>query len=175
MLRTKTRYSLLVIDDGERVIEESYDSDAERAAALDEAITSNHDEIEEAAPRDVVESGSQAVREWYESDLSMLGIDVYLDEELALTPAPQDLYHVVSLFEDDDSDREEVFVATYVSDEERRKGLIERVRQGGFDEDRQISDEATAQEAIEALQHGLPVTITLIDATGQPDVLEWYG
>lgn len=175
MLRTKTQYTLLIIDDGERVIEERYDSDVERASELDKAITSNHDEIEEAAPRDVVESGSQAVRDWYESDLSMLGIDVYLDEELALTPAPQDLYHVVSLFEDDDSDREEIFVATYISDEGRRKSLIERVRQGGFDDDRQISDDATAQEAIEILQCELPVTITLIDATGQPDVLEWYG
>lgn len=166
MNRKQTSYTLLVIDDGERVLEESFTDEAQRARALHELIRKNHDEIE-LVPTDVTEPAE--IIDWYLDEAISYGLDIYLDEVETLAPAPQDLFHAVSSY----SNGEALEVASYASEEARRLGLVIRAQDCEMD-GIVVLDDAAAEQAIEALEEWLPVEITLVDAHGYENEMEWY-
>lgn len=162
MARTATRYALIVIDDGERVLNETYEDDTARADALHEAISVNHDEIE-PAPSEVVADGTEAVLSWYAEDLDLVDLDVYVDEIEVAPTAPNQLYHVVTIYPEG-----EVGVDSFVSATARKLGLVERAAHLELDTD----DE---EEIVEQIEAYLDAQITLVDADLHDDDFEWHG
>lgn len=166
MSHTVNAYALLVIDDGERVLNETYGTDEARAAALHDVLVSNHDEIDEPAPADVVAAGTEAVLEWYSGDLTFLDLDVYVDEVEIKTPAPNKLFHVVSVYPGS-----EVSVDSFTSEAARRTGLVERAALLDLD----VDDNSDEETSVQLIEDHLGVEITLVDADLYEDDVEWHG
>ena len=164
MPHTATRYALIVMDDGERVLNETYEDDVARADALHEVISVNHDEIE-PAPSKVVADGTEAVLGWYAEDLDRFDLDVYVYvDEIEVAPtAPNQLYHVVTVYPEG-----EVGVDSFISATARKLGLVERAAHLELDTD----DE---EEIVEQIEAYLDAQITLVDADLHDDDFEWHG
>lgn len=166
MSHTTTGYALVVIDDGERVLNETYETDRERGQALHHVIIENHDEIREAAPVDVFDGGTETVLEWYQEDLDYISLDVYVDEVEVPVPAPNKLFHVVSIYAEG-----EVSVDSFVTEEARRVGLVERAALLDLD----VDDDTDEETVVQMVEEHLHLEITLVDADVYEDDIEWHG
>lgn len=168
MAHTKTVHALIVTDDGELVVDDTFDTDVLRAQALHDVLLENHDEIDEPAPDDVIAEGTDAVIDWYQNDLADIGIDVYSNIRQIEVPAPQSLFHVINRIPGS-----QISVDSFTSAADRQASLAHRAALLGFDMSAD-DDEDTIAELIEnSSEAGLE--ITLVDADLDNDNAQWHG